>query len=242
MPTHVHLDHAGGVGALMQALPNAQLVIHPYGARHMIDPSKLVAGASAVYGEDEFASLYGELVPVDKDRVIEAADGFVLDFRGRRLEFIDTPGHARHHYCIVDEDSGGVFTGDTMGLGYPEFNDVHPLVFPTTTPVQFDPEALHASVDRIMSYKPQWLYLTHFGRVGDTEVIARQLHEDIDKFVSIAGDTGSDENALEGRLMAYMLDRVTDNGCTLERETIRQLLQGDITLNAQGISIWIDKP
>ena len=242
MPTHVHLDHAGGVGALMQALPNAQLVIHPYGARHMIDPSKLVAGASAVYGEDKFTSLYGELIPVDKDRVIEAAEGFTLDFHGRQLEFIDTPGHARHHYCIVDKASGGIFTGDTMGLGYAELNGDHPLVFPTTTPVQFDPEALHISVDRIMSYKPQWLYLTHFGRVGDTEVIARQLHEDINSFVSIARETGGDEKALEGRLMAHMLGRVADNGCTLDRETVGQLLQGDITLNAQGISIWIDKP
>ena len=242
MPTHVHLDHAGGVGALMQALPNAQLIVHPYGARHMIDPSKLVAGASAVYGEEQFASLYGELIPVGKDRVIEAADGFVLDFHGRHLEFIDTPGHARHHYCIVDKASGGIFTGDTMGLGYSELNGDHPLVFPTTSPVQFDPEALHASVDRIMSYEQQWFYLTHFGRVGQTEEVARQMHRDINQFVSIAESASGDMKALEGRLMAYMQARVIDNGCKREKETIHHWLEMDIHLNTQGISIWIDKP
>ena len=241
MPTHVHLDHAGGVGALMRALPDARLVIHPYGARHMIDPSKLIAGASAVYGEDKFASMYGELPPVDKDRVVEAPDGFALDFRGRVLEFIDTPGHARHHYCIVDKASSGIFTGDTMGLGYPEFSDDHPLVFPTTTPVQFDPEALRSSIERIMTYEPQWLYLTHFGRVGETHSVASQLKNDINEFVDIAEKVGSDIEALESLLMAYMLNRVEYNGSKLDRGTIRQLLQGDITLNAQGISIWIDK-
>jgi len=241
MPTHVHLDHSGGAGALMQVLPNAQLIIHPYGARHMIDPSKLAAGASAVYGEDKFASLFGELIPIDKDRVVEAADGFVLDFRGRRLEFIDTAGHARHHYCIVDKASSGIFTGDTMGLGYPELEGDYPLVFPTTSPVQFDPEALQASVEHIMSFEPQWFYLTHFCRVGRTEAVAKQIYRDINEFVSIAEGVGGDINMLEDHLMAYMLDRVVDNGCTLEKDTIRQLLQGDITLNAQGISIWIDK-
>jgi len=241
MPTHVHLDHAGGVGALMQALPNARLVIHPYGARHMIDPSKLIAGASAVYGEDKFAAMYGELLPVDKDRVVEAPDDFVLDFRGRELKFIDTAGHARHHYCIVDKVSDGIFTGDTMGLGYPEFNNGQPLVFPTTTPVQFDPVALRASVERIMTYEPQWLYLTHFGRVGETHSVASQLKTDINEFVDIAEEVGSDIEALENRLMTYMQNRVEDHGSTLDKETVRVLLQGDITLNAQGIAIWVDK-
>ena len=83
--THVHLDHAGGAGVMMRAFPEAQLVVHPRGARHMIDPSRLVEGATAVYGTDEMNRLYGEILPVDKARVVEAPDGTVIEFGGRRL-------------------------------------------------------------------------------------------------------------------------------------------------------------
>ena len=98
IPTHVHLDHAGGAGELMKQCQNATLVVHPRGARHLIDPSKLIAGAMAVYGEEKFKEYYGEIIPIDANRVIEAEDNFVLDFDGRELRFIDTPGHARHHF------------------------------------------------------------------------------------------------------------------------------------------------
>ena len=111
MPTHVHLDHAGGAGALLRKLPNARLVIHPRGARHMIDPSQLIAGATAVYGSEAMRATYGEIVPVPESRVI-AADvapdrDFELLLGNRRLQFIDAPGHARHHYAIWDEASRG---------------------------------------------------------------------------------------------------------------------------------------
>ena len=109
--THVHLDHAGGAGQLMQALPNARLVVHPRGARHMIDPSQLIAGASAVYGEDEVVRTYGRLLPVDAGRVVEAADGHVVDLAGRALLCLDAPGHARHHIVIWDAASRSFFTG-----------------------------------------------------------------------------------------------------------------------------------
>lgn len=118
--THVHLDHASGAGAAMRAFPNAQLVVHPRGARHMIDPSKLITGATDVYGAQAMADMYGDILPVDAARVIETHDGYVLDFNGRTLEFIDTPGHAKHHHCIWDARSQGWFTGDTFGLAYPE--------------------------------------------------------------------------------------------------------------------------
>ncbi|TXT21253.1 MAG: beta-lactamase-like protein [bacterium] len=117
--THVHLDHAGAAGALLQNCPNAKLVVHPKGARHMIDPAKLVAGSIAVYGREHFYAHYGDIVPAPAERVIEAGDGFRLDFRGRTLSFLDTPGHARHHYCIHDQRSNSLFTGDTFGISYP---------------------------------------------------------------------------------------------------------------------------
>jgi len=175
--THVHLDHAGAAGALLQNCRNAKLVVHPKGARHMIDPARLVAGSIAVYGREHFFEQYGEIVPAPAERVIEADDGFRLDLQGRTLSFLDTPGHARHHYCIHDSASNSLFTGDTFGISYREFDvEGRPFIFPTTTPVQFEPEALHASIDRLVATGAVAVFLTHYGRVTGLAALAGQLH------------------------------------------------------------------
>ena len=155
--THIHLDHAGGAGSFMQAFPKARLVVHPRGARHMAEPSKLWAGVSAVYGEERAREFYGELIPIPAERILEAEEGTVLSLGGRELLCIDLPGHAKHHIGLVDKKGGGIFTGDTFGLSYRELDlkqgdQVKQFVFPTTTPVQFDPEAMHASIDRLLSF------------------------------------------------------------------------------------------
>ena len=151
--THVHLDHAGGAGEMMRRLPQARLVVHPRGAWHMVDPSKLWAGASAVFGKEFVLRSYGAPVPVDASRVVEATDGFTLELGGRPLRFLDTPGHARHHFCVWDETSRSMFTGDTFGLSYRELASARgAFVLPTTTPVQFEPEALLASIDRLVAH------------------------------------------------------------------------------------------
>src|SRR4030095_9135979 len=161
--THVHLDHAGGAGLLMQQLPNARLVVHPRGARHMIDPAKLMEGVRAVYGDEVTARDYGELVPVAAQRVITTSDNFVLDIGGRSLRFVDTPGHAMHHHCIWDEASKGWFTGDTLALASPALTTRQgPHAVPPTAPVQFDPQALHASVERLLAANPRLIYMTHY--------------------------------------------------------------------------------
>ena len=185
--THIHLDHAGGAGEFMHCLPHAKLVVHPRGARHMADPARLVASAMTVYGEAEFKRMYGIIRPVDINRIIEAPDGFTLDFNGRPLLFLDTPGHARHHYCIFDKKNQSFFTGDTFGLSYREFDvDGMEFVFPTTTPVQFDPVAAHASIDLIMSYDPAYAFLTHYGRIGHLPRHAGEMHDLIDAHATIA--------------------------------------------------------
>jgi glyoxylase-like metal-dependent hydrolase (beta-lactamase superfamily II) len=244
--THVHLDHAGAAGALLQACPNAWLVAHPKGARHLIDPAKLVAGSLAVYGEAVFRDLYGDIVPVAAERVIEAGDGYELDFRGRRLTFLNTPGHARHHFCIHDAGSDAIFTGDTFGISYRDFDvEGRPFVFPTTTPVQFEPEALHASVDRLMALKPKVAFLTHFGRVADLDRMAADLHQLIDVFVDLTRATpvkGEARHAwLKGEIEALLLDRLRAHGCTLDTTTARALLANDVDLNAQGLLVWLDR-
>jgi glyoxylase-like metal-dependent hydrolase (beta-lactamase superfamily II) len=246
VPTHVHLDHAGGAGELIRHLPNARLVIHPRGARHMIDPAKLNAGAAAVYGQAEMERMFGTIVPVPADRVLEAGDGDELDFNGRLLRFLDTPGHARHHFCVVDEAGDGIFTGDTFGLSYREFDtDRGPFVLPTTTPVQFEPDALHTSVDRLMAEGLGYMYLTHYSRVPAAGRLQADLHELIDAFVDMAearadaGDTRHD--ALCEDMMTLLIRRLRDHGCRLPEEEIRTLLAPDVDLNVQGLEVWLDR-
>jgi glyoxylase-like metal-dependent hydrolase (beta-lactamase superfamily II) len=242
--THIHLDHAGGAGEFMRHLPNAKLVVHPRGARHMADPARLVASAMTVYGEAEFKRMYGDIHPIEASRIIEAPDEFRLDFNGRPLLFLDTPGHARHHYCIFDEQSNSFFTGDTFGLSYREFDvDGMEFVFPTTTPVQFDPVAAHASLDRLMSYNPSYAFLTHYGRIAHLARHANELHGLIEAHVSIARklrDMPDRHAALVEELGELLLRRVVAHGCKLTEERIHSLLRLDIELNAQGLENWLD--
>lgn len=243
--THVHLDHAGGAGELMARLPNARLVVHPRGARHMIDPSQLWAGASAVYGEAVMEQTYGRLRPIPAERVLEAPDGHIVQLAGRPLLCIDTPGHARHHIAIYDERANVCFTGDTFGLSYRELDtDRGPFIIPTTSPVQFDPDALHASIDRLISLKPAAMYLTHYGRVEQVERLAADLHAQIDAMVALAleADRGPDRHAtLKAALADLYATRAEAHGWLQGRETLASLVLGmDITLNAQGLEVWLD--
>jgi len=243
--THVHLDHAGGAGALMQAFPQAKLVVHPRGARHMADPSKLVAGAAAVYGPSEVRRMYGEILPIDASRIIEAEHGLTLRVGSRELLCLDTPGHARHHICIVDRQAGAIFTGDTFGLSYRELDtDGRQFIFPTTTPVQFDPDAMHASIDLLMSYRPRAMYLTHFSELRDVEAHAADLHRLIDLHVAIGrreARPGPDRHArIRANLAHLLVDEVERFGCRLAPAEVLKLWESDIELNAQGIDIWLD--
>jgi glyoxylase-like metal-dependent hydrolase (beta-lactamase superfamily II) len=243
--THVHLDHGGGAGALMRRLPTARLVVHPRGARHVIDPTKLIAGASAVFGEEAVRKDYGEVLPVAADRVIEAPDGFTLELGGRPLHFIDAPGHARHHVCIWDEASRSWFAGDTFGLAYPELaSDKGAFIFPTTTPVQFDPDAMAASIDRMLRKTPRSMLLTHYSRVTDVERLARELLAQVAAFVAMARDAdGSPDRPrrLRAALGEYLLGRAVDHGCTKSEDELRAALAHDVELNAQGLEVWLDK-
>ncbi len=228
--THVHLDHAGGAGSLMQLLPNATFLVHPYGARHMIDPSRLEAGARAVYGDESFDRIYGKLIPVAAERVQVMEDGDVARLGERKFQFIDTPGHARHHFCVHDSQTNSWFSGDTFGLSYREFDtDNGAFLFPTTTPIQFDPVALKNSVKMLMANHPEFMYLTHFGRVGDLQRLAAAMGHGVDRLVAIGEKYQHDTQR-----------RQKDHGVTLPDETCIRLLESDVVLNTQGIEFWLD--
>jgi len=243
--THVHLDHAGGAGLLMQRLPNARLVVHRRGARHLVDPRHLVRSATGVYGEDEIARSYGALVPVAAERVVTTAEGTTIELAGRPLRFLDTPGHAMHHHCIWDEASRAFFTGDTFGLSYRDFDTAKgPWVMPTTTPVQFQPDALRHSIERMLAYAPARMHLTHFGCVGDVPRLGALLLAQLDEVVAFARTTtpGPERHAeLVRGLAAIHVTSLRAHGVTLADERIRELLALDLELNAQGLAIWLDR-
>ena len=243
--THVHLDHAGGAGALLQQLPNAKLAVHPRGARHMVDPSKLVAGTEAVYGRERTRELYGAVVPAPLERVVEAGEGFELDLGGRRLRMMDAPGHAKHHFVVHDDATNGFFTGDTFGLSYRELDGPNgPFVFPTTTPIQFDPEALHATLDRMVAAKPERMYLTHFGVIeGRVAEHAQALHRAIDGHVRVARGAPAEAGrhaALVAGLEQVLASEVEAQRASAPPEKIRDILRVDLELNAQGLEAWLD--
>ena len=243
--THVHLDHAGGVGLLMQELPRARLIAHPRGARHLVDPARLVRSATAVYGPEEMERSYGTLVHVGADRVLKTADGMTLELAGRPLVFLDTPGHAMHHHCIWDERSRSFFTGDTFGLSYREFDTPRGAwIMPTTTPVQFQPEALRRSIGRMLAYSPQRLLLTHYGAVREVPRLAGLFLAQLDEMVALARALARAHDrhaALKRGLEAIHLKSLRAHGVTLGDERIRELLALDLELNAQGIGIWLNR-
>ncbi|MEX1034095.1 MAG: MBL fold metallo-hydrolase [Cellvibrionaceae bacterium] len=244
--THVHLDHAGGAGGLMAALPRAKLIVHPRGARHMADPSKLQAGTIAVYGEEEFHRQYGELQPIPDERMVIAEDNFSLALADRTLRFIDTPGHAKHHFCVYDELSRGIFTGDTLGIVYAELCAGHDsFVLPSTTPVQFDPDALKLSIDRLLGFEPERFFLTHYGMVAATNSHAEQLKQQIDDYVKIAlrhkNDGSQRQNKIAEALLDYTLQALRAHGSPLPETRQRELLATDMALNSQGLEVWLQK-
>ena len=245
IPTHVHLDHAGGAGLLMQHCPSATMVVHPRGARHMIDPGALWAGATAVYGAEEMMRSYGKLVPVDAARVMTSADDMELRLAGRLLRIADTPGHARHHHCVWDDTTRGWFTGDTFGLSYREFDTARgPWILPTATPVRFEPEALRTSIERLLAAQPACIYLTHFSRVAEVPRLGALLLSLLDEMVTlgrrVAASSDRHEALKRGQLEIF-LRSLAEHGCTHSRARIAELLAMDLELNAQGMAIWLDR-
>ncbi len=243
--THVHLDHVGGAGLLMRELPKARAVLHPRGAPHVIDPEKLIAGSKVVYGEERFQKLYGDLLPIPAARVDAAQDGQRYRLGGRELELIHTPGHALHHYAVVDSAHASIFPGDTFGISYRETDSPHgAFITPTTSPTQFDPEQLIASIERMAAYAPKAMYLMHFSRVTDVPRLAEMLKVQIRAIVHIAQRHAAAQDrytAIRADMLDLWLGLAHEHGVPLSDAQIATVLRGDLDLNTQGLLVWLDR-
>ncbi len=246
--THVHLDHAGGTSALAAACPGATVIAHPRAARHIIDPEKLVASATAVYGETEFRRLYGRIEPVPEERVRTMDDEETLSFGGGELTFLHTRGHANHHFCIADSGTRSIFTGDAFGLVYPALQTQGTFAYPSTSPTDFDGPLAREAVRRLRDYGAERLYPTHFGEVTDIGTAAGQLirhlefaeqlmHEAVESDLSDEALTGY----AYGRLRDYMKGLLDGFGSLGEDPATWRLLEMDLDLNAQGIAFAANK-
>jgi glyoxylase-like metal-dependent hydrolase (beta-lactamase superfamily II) len=242
--THIHLDHAGGAGLLMRHLPNATTVLHPRGAPHMVDPARLIKGSKAVYGDAAYQRMYGEILPIDTQRILVVEDGQTVGFAGRAMRCLFTEGHARHHYCLADPASRGVFTGDSFGISYRELDTPKgEFIYPTTTPVHFDPPEAHKAIDRIMAEEPRQLYLTHYSRITELERLAQDMHKRIDDFVALArrhGDAADRTASMHDSMFAYFRQELSDHGFAGDEERLHAIIDVDIQLNTMGLEHWLD--
>jgi len=247
--THIHLDHAGGASALMRACPNATLLAHPRAAPHAIDPSRIVAGATAVYGEARFAELYGTIEPIPEARVRAIAHDEAVEVGGHRLRFLHTRGHANHHMVVHDEAAQAVFTGDSFGIAYP---DVQPegtpahrpaLVFPSTSPTDFDADAARESLKAIVGTGATSAWLTHFGRVDNLDAIAASLDAQLARYGALAD--ALDGSGVEGEELLRQAAEAVDGFFVelLPEPTGEQasLLDLDRDLNGQGVAVAVER-
>jgi len=232
--THIHLDHAGGVGDVARAFPKATVYVHEKGARHLADPTRLVASAAQVYG-DLLDDLYGRLLPTDADRIRVLADGEeVAVGAGRVLTAVDSPGHARHHLALHDSGSGLLFAGDAVGVRLPDVA----VLWPATPPPDFDLESAVSSLRRLADRRPQSLALAHFGVVpGDPLAVLAEAEETMRRWAEVAGDAWSRSTDVAGALteaFGHDLD-----GADVTQRARMDALNG-IHSNAAGLRRWLE--
>ncbi|MGM9928238.1 MAG: MBL fold metallo-hydrolase [Bacillus sp. (in: firmicutes)] len=245
--THIHLDHAGGAGLLLEHCRNANIIVHPKGARHLEDPSRLIAGARAVYGED-FDNLFDPIVPIPKDRLITMEHKEQLVLNDRILTFYHSPGHANHHFSIHDSLTNGIFTGDTAGVYYRELDDENfSLILPSTSPSQFLPEAMLQSLDMFEQLNPDYIYFGHYGSHNHPADVFAQVRYWLPQFVQSGKEsmhtcTSMDEQihrtyvSIKQKVTEYL----SDKGLSAQHP-IFEILDLDIQICSQGIVDYLTK-
>ncbi len=204
--THIHLDHAGGVGDLAAAFPTAQVVVHEAGASHLADPERLMRSARRVFGDDVVDTVLGVLRPTAADRIQVLGDVGSIDLGdGRTLRSYHAPGHARHHVGLLDSDTGDLYVGDAAGIYVPETADVRPA----TPPPDFDLELACRSLDRFRELEPTRLLFSHFGPVSDVAATLDRSEEELRLWVELVAEARGDGLDLD-HAVARVVERTRD--------------------------------
>jgi glyoxylase-like metal-dependent hydrolase (beta-lactamase superfamily II) len=248
--THIHLDHAGGAGVLLEKCPNARIIVHPKGKRHLADPSRLIQGARAVYGE-QFDELFHPILPIPEDRLVVKEDGETLQIGSNRiLTFLDTPGHANHHFSIYDSYSGGIFTGDTVGVYYTELlSEGLEFYLPSTSPNQFNPQAMLAAADRMENLNIERIYFGHYGMSENPDLVFKQLRHWLPLFVGTGENIIIEQkyasfeektDAVSKALFKMVSDYLMKQNVALSRD-FTETIQLDLTVCAMGIVDYLEK-
>ncbi len=230
--SHIHLDHAGAVGEVAQQFPEAQVLCHPKGLRHLADPSRLVAAASQVYGE-QMDSLYGGMTPVDADRLQAAEDMQLLDLGGRRLTLVHSPGHAKHHIAVFDDTAGVLLVGDAVGVKVPGGGPLRPAM----PPDDFDLELAISSLHRFSRLQPAQLVLTHFGPAGEPQAVLQEAEETMRRWCEVARGAFLEEPSVD-HIERALRERLFEPAEDPSRQPVVDTLNG-FTSNAAGMRGWL---
>jgi glyoxylase-like metal-dependent hydrolase (beta-lactamase superfamily II) len=237
--THIHLDHAGGVWRIAERFPNATVWVHERGARHLADPTRLLAGASSIYGAETMASLFGPVEPVAAQRIRALGDGDLIELGRRHLQTVSTPGHAKHHVALVDSATGAVFTGDALGIHPPDAR----VLRPATPPPDYDLELAIASIERIRERaRGAMLLFSHFGPVEEVDRICDLAVERFRAWTDVVGEALERTEDLDEivRVLREVAraDAETGAEATLDLQAMETL--SSIRMNAMGIvGYWL---
>ncbi|WP_047981525.1 MBL fold metallo-hydrolase [Ornithinibacillus contaminans] len=242
--THIHLDHAGGAGFLLKDCPNATIIVHPRGKRHLIEPRKLAAGARAIYGES-FSDFFDPIVPIPEDRLVEKSEGDTLAIGPDCvLRFLNTPGHAKHHFSIYDPVTNGMFTGDTVGIRYEQLTrEGIDLFLPTTSPNHFDPTAMQESIERMLEMNLDYIYYGHFGMTEKTTIALHHVLEWLEIFVEEGQQVFSEGKSYDV-LADRLFNRVKDHLRQLhfpDEHPVYVLINLDMQVSSLGIIDYLQK-
>ncbi|WP_406687339.1 MBL fold metallo-hydrolase [Rossellomorea vietnamensis] len=237
--THIHLDHAGGAGLFLKECPNASIIVHPKGRRHLIDPTRLIAGARAVYGE-KFDELFDPIVPIPEERILVMDHGEKLGLSDTcTLTFYHTQGHAEHHLSIFDSASKGMFTGDTCGIQYTIGSKR--FYFPSTSPNQFDPEKMKTSIHLYRSLPLDRLYFGHYGVSEEVSFALTEVEKWLDLFLKKSEEQYSSHVTIEENVRTITSALIDLTGRELvqkgidPKNPIFSLLELDMNVSALGI-------
>jgi len=245
--THIHLDHAGGAGLFLQSCPNATFVVHPRGVAHMADPSRLIASAKSVYGE-EFERLFDPIVPIDANRIKEIEHEKELILGQHKLTFFHTEGHAKHHVSMLYSATNGLFVGDTTGVRYPEMDgEAIDLIIPSTSPNQYNPETMEQSIQLYERLNASELYFGHYGAYKNPKEAYRQVRYWTPLFLA-EGEKASKVSSifqeqvhyLDARLKELLFNYLQENGISASHP-VYETIPFDTIVSSMGILDYLAK-